>query len=75
MHFWPLISFLKKWAKTSKKYGYNLNFSSIFGHLYHFWKSGEKLAKSKAIALNFRPFLATYNIFEKVGENEQKVRL
>ena len=28
-----------------------------------------------AVALTFRPFLTTYIIFEKVGKNEQKVRL
>ena len=36
---------------------------------------GQKREKSKAIALTFRPFLATYIIFEKVAKNEQKVRL
>jgi hypothetical protein len=36
---------------------------------------GKKQQKSKAIALTFRPFLATYCIFEKVAKNDQKVRL
>jgi hypothetical protein len=37
----------------------------------------KKQQKSKAIgiALTFRPFLATYFIFEKVAKNDQKVRL
>ena len=48
----------------------NRDFSSIFGHLYHFWKSGQKREKSKAIALTFRPFLATYFIFQEVAKNE-----
>jgi hypothetical protein len=34
-----------------------------------------KRPKSKPIALTFRPFLATYIIFEKVAKNDQKVRL
>ena len=35
-------------------------------------KNGRKV---KAIALTFRPFLATYLIFEKVAKNDKKVRL
>jgi hypothetical protein len=59
----------------TKAIGYSLNFSSIFGHLFHFWKSGQKWPKSKAVALTFRPLLATYFIFEKVAKNGQKIRL
>jgi hypothetical protein len=40
---------------------YSLNFSSIFNHYFHFGKR----AKNKALALPFRPFLATFFIFEK----------
>jgi hypothetical protein len=36
---------------------------------------GKKQQKSKAIALTFRPFLATYIIVEKVAKNDKKVRL
>jgi hypothetical protein len=35
----------------------------------------KKQPKSKAIALVFRPFLATYLIFEKEAKNSKKVRL
>jgi hypothetical protein len=34
-----------------------------------------KQQKSKAIAFTFRPFLATYFIFEKEAKNRKKVRL
>jgi hypothetical protein len=36
---------------------------------------GKKLQKSKAIALTFRPFLATFAILHKWAKNSQKVRL
>jgi hypothetical protein len=35
----------------------------------------QKQQKSKAIAFTFRPFLATYFIFEKEAKNSKKVRL
>jgi hypothetical protein len=38
-------------------------------------KKGQKQQKSKAIAFTFRPFLATYFIFEKEAKNSKKVRL
>jgi hypothetical protein len=38
-------------------------------------KKRPKTAKSRAIALTFRPFLATYFIFEKEAKNNKKVRL
>jgi hypothetical protein len=66
---------LKKRPKTAKKLGYILYFSSIFSHLFHFGKRGQKQQKSKAIAFTFRPFLATYFIFEKEAKNSKKVRL
>jgi hypothetical protein len=40
-----------------------------------FFTSGQKTAKSKAIALIFRPFLATFAIFHKWAKNSKKVRL
>jgi hypothetical protein len=43
----------------SRRSSYSLYFSPIFSHLFHFWKSGKKWQKSKAIALTLRPFLAT----------------
>ena len=36
---------------------------------------GKKQQKSKAIALTFRPFLATFPIFHKCAKNSKKVRL
>jgi hypothetical protein len=36
---------------------------------------GKKQQKSKAIAFTFRPFLATYFIFEKGQKNSKEVRL
>jgi hypothetical protein len=36
---------------------------------------GKKQRKSKAIALTFRPFLATFVIFHKWAKNSEKVRL
>jgi hypothetical protein len=36
---------------------------------------GKKQQKSKAIALTFRPFLATFSIFHKWAKNSKKVRL
>jgi hypothetical protein len=36
---------------------------------------GKKQEKSKAIALTFRPFLATFAIFHKWEKNSEKVRL
>ena len=36
---------------------------------------GKKQQKSKAIALSFRPFSATFSIFEKGAKIVQKVRL
>jgi hypothetical protein len=36
---------------------------------------GKKQQKSKAIALTFRPFLATFAIFHKWAKNNKKVRL
>jgi hypothetical protein len=36
---------------------------------------GKKQQKSKAIALTFRPFLATFAIFHKWAKNSKKVRL
>jgi hypothetical protein len=36
---------------------------------------GKKQQKSKAIALTFRPFLATFSIFYKRAKNSKKVRL
>jgi hypothetical protein len=36
---------------------------------------GKKQQKSKAIALTFRPFLATFSIFHKWAKNNKKVRL
>jgi hypothetical protein len=36
---------------------------------------GKKQQKSKAIALTFRPFLATFRIFHKWTKNSKKVRL
>jgi hypothetical protein len=38
-------------------------------------KKRPKTAKNKAIAFTFRPFLATYLIFEKEAKNSKKVRL
>jgi hypothetical protein len=38
-------------------------------------KNRPKTAKNKAIAFTFRPFLATYFIFEKEAKNSKKVRL
>jgi hypothetical protein len=38
-------------------------------------KKRPKIGKSKAIAFTFRPFLATYFIFEKEAKNSKKVRL
>jgi hypothetical protein len=35
---------------------------------------GKKQQKSKAIALTFRPFLATCAIFHKQAKNSKKVR-
>jgi hypothetical protein len=40
-----------------------------------FLKKRPKTAKSKAIAFTFRPFLATYFIFEKEAKNSKNVRL
>jgi hypothetical protein len=36
---------------------------------------GKKQQKSKAIALNFLPFLATFAIFHKWAKNSKKVKL
>jgi hypothetical protein len=36
---------------------------------------GKKQQKSKAVALTFRPFLATFSIFHKWEKNSKKVRL
>jgi hypothetical protein len=36
---------------------------------------GKKQQKSKAIALTFRPFLATFGIFHKWEKNSKKERL
>jgi hypothetical protein len=36
---------------------------------------GKKQQKSKAIALTFRPFLATFSIFHNWAKNNKKVRL
>jgi hypothetical protein len=36
---------------------------------------GKKQQKSKAMALTFRPFLATFPIFHKWEKNSKKVRL
>jgi hypothetical protein len=36
---------------------------------------GKKQQKGKAIALTFRPFLATFAIFHKWAKNSKKVRL
>jgi hypothetical protein len=36
---------------------------------------GKKQQKSKAIALNLRPFLATFAIFDKWAKNRKKVRI
>jgi hypothetical protein len=81
---------LKKGAKTAKSKAIactfrpflatyfifeSLYFSSVFSHLFHFWKRGQKQQKSKAIAFTFRPFLATYFIFEKEAKNDKRVRL
>jgi hypothetical protein len=38
-------------------------------------KKRPKTAKNKAIAFTFRPFLATYFVFEKEAKNSKKVRL
>jgi hypothetical protein len=38
-------------------------------------KKRKKQQKSKAIAFTFRPFLATYFLFEKEAKNSKKVRL
>jgi hypothetical protein len=43
-----------------QKQGYSLNFSSNFCHFFKNEISGKKGAKSKAIALAFRPFFATF---------------
>jgi hypothetical protein len=66
---------LKKSPKTAKKESYGLYFSSIFSYLFHFRKRSQKQQKGKAIAFSFRPFLATYFIFEKEAKNSKKVRL
>jgi hypothetical protein len=66
---------LKKRPKTAKKKGYSLYFPSIFNHLFHFGKRGQKQQKSKAIAFTVRPFLVTYFIFEKEAKITKKVRL
>ena len=73
--FLATFSIFHKWSKTAKKEGYSLYFSSIFSDLFHFWKTGKKQQKSKAIAFNFRPFLAIYFIFLKWAKNSKKVRL
>jgi hypothetical protein len=36
---------------------------------------GKKRPKSKAVALTFRQFLATFSIFHKWAKNSKKVRL
>jgi hypothetical protein len=38
-------------------------------------KRGQKQHKSKVTAFTFRPFFATYFIFEKEAKNSKKVRL
>jgi hypothetical protein len=38
-------------------------------------KKSQKQQKSKDVAFTFRPFLATYFIFEKEAKNSKKVRL
>jgi hypothetical protein len=38
-------------------------------------KKRPKTAKNMAIAVTFRPFLATYFIFEKEAKNSKKERL
>jgi hypothetical protein len=41
--------------------------------IFHKW--AKKQQKRKAIALTFRPFLATFSIFHKWAKNSKKVRL
>jgi hypothetical protein len=37
-----------------------------------FFTSGQKTAKNKAIALTFRPFLATFTVFHKWQKTAKK---